>query len=660
MHRNRFAPLAVAALLLCGAAARAQSRLELFEADARLKQETTVASVRAAALRDSPGVLTVLSREEILASGARDLLDVLQLVPGFAPAVDVEGTVDVGFRGVWGHEGRILLLLDGQEMNETLYSTLQLGQELPVDQIQSIEIVRGPGSARYGGNAELAVINVRTRAAQDLKGVSASVVYGQTAHGYGHRGISLAAGTSLDEGASASIAGYFGQGNRSDRAYRDLLGNEASMTGGNSRLQPGYLNFAAEYRGLRLRAIYHRLGLNNVDSFGDASPPAQLEFISFFGELAYDWRLSDSLHITPELHYKRQLPWRDADKSSWLYYDKTAERYTGRVTAAWDAAPDVNAAAGVEAYLDRAWLNDSDLVGAQTLFGTSTRVSYQNVAAFSELSWRTPFANLLAGARFEHHSLVGDSFVPRVALTKVFDPVHFKLLYSRAFRAPGIEGISASNGNLTPERTTIFEGEVGMRIAQGVFATVNAYDLTLRDPIVYTVDPVTSQERYLNAARTGSRGAEAELRLDGARGSLVIGYALYTAAAKNQVDLYRGPDPSRVLGLPSHKICARGTLQLLPRISLNGAIAWFSRRDAALTADADGNPVIGTLQAAALVDVLVRARDVGIEGLEISGGVHNLLDSDFRYAQPYNAGHAPLPGPGREFMVRLAYDLAVP
>src|SRR5256885_5547483 len=207
MHRNRFAPLGVAALLLYGAAARGQSELELFEADARLKQETTVASVRPATVRDSPGVLTLLSREEILASGARVLLDVLQLVPGFSPGVDVEGVIDVGFRGVWGHEGKILLLLDGQEMNETLYSTLQLGHELPADQIQSIEIVRGPGSARYGGNAELAVINLKTRSAQDLKGISATAVYGQTAHEYGHRGLSLAAGTTFENGLSASISG---------------------------------------------------------------------------------------------------------------------------------------------------------------------------------------------------------------------------------------------------------------------------------------------------------------------------------------------------------------------------------------------------------------------------------------------------------------------
>jgi outer membrane receptor for ferrienterochelin and colicin len=660
MHRERLVLPGTAVLLLLAAAAHGEPGLDASEPDLYLKQETTVASVLPATARESPGVLTLLSREEILASGARDLLDVLQLVPGFAPGVDVEGVTDVGFRGVWGHEGKILLLLDGQEMNETLYSTLQLGHELPADQIQSIEIIRGPGSARYGSNAELAVINVKTRGAQDLKGVSASAVYGQTSHGYGHRGVSLAAGQSFEGGLSASISGYFGQGNRSDRNYDDLFGNQAAMTGGNSRLEPAYLNAAAEYKGLRARAIYHRLALNNVDGFGDASPLQSLEFISFLGELAYDWKLSDTLRITPEIHYKRQLPWRDADKSSWLYYDKTAERITGRVTAAWDATPELNLVTGIDAYIDRAWLNDLELTGAQTLFGTSDSVAYQDVAAFSEASWRMPLGNLLAGARFEHHSLVGNAFVPRLALTKVLDPVHFKLLYSQAFRAPGIENISLSSGTLTPERTTVVEAEVGMRFLDGMFATVNAYDLTIRDPIVYGVDASTGQQAYMNAGRTGSRGVEAELRADGRHGFAAVSYAMYTTAGKNEVDLLRGPSPSRVLGLPTHKVSARASLLLTSRLSLNGALAWFSRRDAALTVDSDGNPVIGALAAAALVDVLVRVHDLGVKGLDLSAGVRNLLDTDFRYAQPFNAGHAPLPGPSREFVVRLAYDAALP
>src|SRR5690349_21552914 len=64
----------------------------------------TPAAPRKAA-RQAAGVVTAMSREEILASGARDLLEVLQLIPGFSFHTDVEGVVGTGFRGVWGHEG---------------------------------------------------------------------------------------------------------------------------------------------------------------------------------------------------------------------------------------------------------------------------------------------------------------------------------------------------------------------------------------------------------------------------------------------------------------------------------------------------------------------------------------------------------------------------
>lgn len=85
--------------------------------------------------REAPGVVSVVSREEILDAGAGDLIDVLRLVPGFFFGVDVQGMTGVGFRGNWGHEGKILLLIDGQELNELDYGTLQFGNRFPVDQI---------------------------------------------------------------------------------------------------------------------------------------------------------------------------------------------------------------------------------------------------------------------------------------------------------------------------------------------------------------------------------------------------------------------------------------------------------------------------------------------------------------------------------------------
>lgn len=65
-----------------------------------LDTKVDVASKKPQSTRETPGIVTVITRDDIVSSGARDLLDVLVLVPGFSPAVDVEGIVDLGIRDV--------------------------------------------------------------------------------------------------------------------------------------------------------------------------------------------------------------------------------------------------------------------------------------------------------------------------------------------------------------------------------------------------------------------------------------------------------------------------------------------------------------------------------------------------------------------------------
>jgi len=651
----------LAIALAVGPAIAGSSELDLFAADAMLKAETTVASVRAATVRETPGVVTIITREEIQNSGARDLIDVLRTVPGFSFGVDVEGVVGLGFRGIWGHEGKILLMVDGLEMNEGLFGTLQMGNELPVDQIQTVEVIRGPGSALYGGNAELAVINVKTRGAAELGGAYASASYGQSRHDFGRRNLSLQYGQVFEklDGLAVSASGWFGQGNRSDRVYNDIFGASAPMTNGASRIDPGYLNLAASYKSLRLRFVYHNLDVNVVDGYGDAGAPEHESFTSMLGEAAYDWKLSNNLRIIPQVQYKRQLPWRSLDKSSVLFYDKTADRLSGRVLAVYDPMEQLSLAAGTEVFRDRAWLNDLDITGGQTLFDGSSRVQYGTVAVFSEATARTPWANIVAGARFEHHSLVGDSFVPRLALTKIVAPFHFKLLYSQAFRAPALENL-AINPLLTPERTTVIEGEVGMQISEGIFASVNAFDMTIKDPIIYSTDPVTSEQLYQNYHRTGSRGVEAELRLRDRRGSLTLGYAYYTAGPKNEVDLYATPDRARLLAFPSHKLSARGSLNLGDHLTVDPSATWISARYAAMGTDGSGAPLFASESPQLLLNLFATGHDLGFKGLDLGVGVYNILDAADDYVQPYNSSHAPLPGPSREFVARLSYQIAFP
>ena len=109
-------------------------------------------------IRETPGIITVITEEEIQQSGARDIIDLFQLlVPGFGFGVDVEGVVGIGVRGLWAHEGKVLFMVDDQEINEGMFGTVQLGNHFSLENINRIEIIRGPGSAVYGGFASVAL-----------------------------------------------------------------------------------------------------------------------------------------------------------------------------------------------------------------------------------------------------------------------------------------------------------------------------------------------------------------------------------------------------------------------------------------------------------------------------------------------------------------------
>ena len=165
-------------------------------------------------------------------------------------------------------------------------------------------------------------------------------------------------------------------------------------------------------------------------------------------------------------------------------------------------------------------------------------------------------------------------------------------------------------------------------------------------------------ERYSNFSRTGSRGFEVDLRLRRPWGSLAASYSFYHSAGKNDVDLYAvASDPDALVGLSHHKVAARGHLRVWRRLSLNPSLTYLGRRHAYTGADEDDVAQLGEVEPVWLVDALLRYEDLVTEGLALDVGVHDLLDSGTVFVQPYAGDHAPLPGPSREYMVRLTYAL---
>ncbi|MFA6955653.1 MAG: TonB-dependent receptor [Thermoanaerobaculia bacterium] len=616
-----------------------------------LAMELTIASKTGTTAREAPGIVTLVTSEEIAASGARDLIDILRLVPGFDFGVDVQGVVGLGVRGSWGHEGKILMLLDGQEMNEPLYSTLQFGNRLPVSQISKIEIIRGPGSAIYGGNAELAVINIITKGAEELRGFAGAFSAGAMSDATARVRGDVSYGANVGAG-SFTLHGSLADGNRSDGTFTDFLGDSYDMAD-NSELNDTYLNLLATWKNYKARLIVDDYGTTQRDEFGENLPGAtSVDFNSTFFEATAVYLARPGLSITPRVNYKKQEPWKESNDS--FYYQKDVERLTGNVTVNWDPSDTTSIVGGLEYYEDRA-TTDPQTDPGQYFPNGKREITYDNISAFAQGMLKTGLGNLTLGVRFEDHSEFGSQVVPRIGFTRVMGRFHVKLLASRAFRTPAIENIRLGS-DIEPEETTAYEFETGYQIRPDLFVTANVFDTTIEKPIVYFFDSETDTEGYANEGDTGTRGIELEMRFRQGWGSLNAGYSYYEAS-NNEVVSYAVPgDDSALLAFPQSKFTVAANMKLGTRLRLSPSIVYYGSRYGYGHGDAEGNQVLEKFDSATLLNVFLYSPDLFLEGLTVGVGVYDALGEDFQFLQPYDNYHAPYPDTTREYGVRISYS----
>jgi outer membrane cobalamin receptor len=364
-------------------------------------------------------------------------------------------------RGNWGHEGKVLLLIDGQRANELLYSTTQFGGHYPADLIERVEIIRGPGSAVYGGFAELAVINVITRTPESLNGVNATARAGMMERTFGTQSFSAAFAQQIPKarGLTIDAKAHIGQTKRSDFEFVDIEGGRYQM-GDDNILRTAMVNFGVDFRRARFRLIYddHEIGYRGETGLA-AARSDRARFSSLLLDAQYEGRLPYNITLTPRISYSYQTPWQVTDKESASFYNKSADRLTGGLFFTYGGSK-VQLLAGIQGYFERGHVNDPTLVGYQTLLLDKINLYIGNFAGYAQLIWPNKIVNVTVGARAEWNSLFGASFVPRVALTRAFKRFNVKLLYSQAFRAPGIENINI-NPMILPERTNVLEAELG-------------------------------------------------------------------------------------------------------------------------------------------------------------------------------------------------------
>ena len=616
---------------------------ELLSLQQLMEVKVTVASEKELTVRESPAVITLISADELKNSGARDLMDIIRLVPGFDFAQDVDNIIGLGVRGNWGHESKVLLTIDGQALQETSYGNLQFAQHYPIENIERIEIIRGPGSVVYGGSAALAVINIITKTGKELKGGSLHFNYGQLERHFGRINGTASFGQQFENGINLSASLSYNSGIMSDRLIPiDSVTNLDYAD--SSKIKNMYANVGLKYKGLDVRYIYDNYVVNVTERSLD------FNFESHLVGLQYNIKVNDKFKIIPRFNFKAQKPWNSSNElvgDTTHYTNVFNTRYSGRLLLDYQPWKVFNLLAGAEFFQDNSRFLTKDPYMVFT--NGQSSVHYINLAGYLQGSVKTKHISGVLGLRYNWHNLFEPVLVPRAALTGIFGVFHTKLLYSMAFKAPTIYNLQV-NPAIKPELVQVGEVEVGLTIAKKLQWNANLYYMKVKNSIAYFQNGVT--ENFYNFSKSGTYGVETELKYKDNFGFLALSYSYYNIL-KSTVPIFQFAD-STISAYPAfanHTVKLNGSIKIIPNFYFNPSGIFYSRR---YYYNQDGSDA--SFSPCVLLNAYLNYNNAFTKGLTIGVGVYDLLGVNFKFPQAYNSGYSPLPGPGREIIIKLSYQ----
>ncbi len=220
-----------------GSAGSLPGVLDGMDLEALMDVEVTTAARKEQTLARTPAAAFVINRDDIRRSGAQSIPEALRLAPGVEAAQIRPGSWSVTIRGFAGRfANKLLVLVDGRSVyTESFGGVYWDMQDLLLDDIERIEVIRGPGATLWGSNAVNGVINIITRHSSDTRGGVVELRAGDARSGVGGRW-----GGALSEGGDYRV--YF----KADReAAHDAL-DGGDTDSGFSRAQLGW---RADWRG---------------------------------------------------------------------------------------------------------------------------------------------------------------------------------------------------------------------------------------------------------------------------------------------------------------------------------------------------------------------------------------------------------------------------
>ncbi|TMP49212.1 MULTISPECIES: TonB-dependent receptor [unclassified Pseudoalteromonas] len=416
-----------------------------------LNVQVDIASKTNETLSSVPSTISVFSRKQIQALGVDNAYEVMNFVPGMqSTRGDWVGAVPKDHaRGVYLDSGNVLVMINGERVNESSFGKASVYMPyIPIEIIEKIEFIRGPGSALYGSNAFLGVMNIVTSKERN----TLQLVLGNNAR-YGATG---QFNTSLSDDTSLFASFSY-----------DQKDGESYPQGVKDPLEALYLEAGVDYKKLQLRARYNETSLDEFLNLAGYSTQNQHTSDNTFVGVKYNWIDNDKLKLDSSYSFTKHnissagLIATFDDIPDFLVgpaWQTTDSKFETELSYQFDnqwqlaAGIEYSEAKQTEAGVRTSYYDfDSEQIIIDPAFEQQGIVSVMDFPEFSSLKFtfetlsaygqlKIPYSDALTlfiGARYDDVNDIDSKLSPRLAGVYKINSEHtVKLQYGESFRTP--------------------------------------------------------------------------------------------------------------------------------------------------------------------------------------------------------------------------------
>ena len=631
--------------------------------DALMDIEVSIATGTSQPLRTAPAVASVITAEEIKASGATSMHEVLERVPGLHISnVSIRFDTNYIFRGIHSDfNSQVLFLINGIPATHLLIGARSEFFAVPLPSISRIEVIRGPGSAIYGADAFAGVINIITKKGDEIDGTYAG----------------MRVGSFDSQAAWLQHGGRWGD-------YEVAFSFDASRTDGDDKRvitadrvgNSGILDTRIKHADTRLEIgkgrWYSRLWNHRIIDAGEGpgiasalDPTGHVEVDDYYLDVSYDHPdLADEWDVKAVLSYlnattrmRHRLfpagstfapspPYADGmiggpenfeqhsrlDLSSVYHGFKghTLRLATGASKARYQAEatqnffPVTGTMTGVGGTIGVM----SSTTGTVDIYMPNKSRTLSYISLQDEWGISPDWA-LTTGLRFDRYTDIGNTTNPRLALVwQTNEKLTSKLLYGRAFRAPSFgelfsinNPVRLGNPSLTPETIDTVELAFNYRLSRDTTLNLNLYRYQIDDLIDIVFDPAPATTATTqNSGKLNGKGFELELFWRLKEGlNLRSNYAMQSTKDKST--------NSEMGYAPQNHLYTQLDWRFLPEWHLNSQVNHVTNRR---RASGDTRSEVADYTT---MDLAVRRNNIA-KHWELALSIHNLFDEDAHEPSP--------------------------